>query len=85
MKLPQETTIIAPEKLRDYVMNASSPDGASKAQYLRSMGYERHNWKMLQQDLRTQHRSQEVRPSQQSMYEHTYEFRAPRIGPNGNM
>ena len=50
MKLSQETTIIAPEKLRDYVVNASSPDGASKARYLGAMGYEQHNWKTLEKD-----------------------------------
>jgi len=27
MKLSQETTIISPEKLRDYVINISHPDG----------------------------------------------------------
>jgi len=84
MKLPQEATIIAPEKLRDYVLNVLSPDGASKARYLRSMGYEQRNWKMLEQDLRTQHLSQEVRPGQQSMYGHKYEICAPLIGSNGN-
>lgn len=84
MKLPQEATIIAPEKLRDYVVNTSSPDGASKARYLRGMGYEQHNWKTLEQDLRTQHLSQDVKPGQQSMYGHKYEIRAPLIGPNGN-
>ncbi len=40
MKLSQETTIISPEKLRDYVINISHPDGESKAQFLQSMGYE---------------------------------------------
>lgn len=43
MKLSQETTIIAPEKLRDYVVNYSHPDGESKARFLRIMGYKQEN------------------------------------------
>ncbi len=62
MKLSQETTIIAPEKLRDYVVNLSYPDGESKARFLRVMGYEQKNWKTLEIDLRTQHLSQKVIP-----------------------
>ena len=69
MKLSQETTIIAPEKLRDYVVNLSHPDGESKARFLRVMGYEQKNWKTLEIDLRTQHLSQEVIPGQKSDYE----------------
>lgn len=57
MRLPSETTIIAPEKLRDYILNPANPDGAAKAQFLNEMGYELNNWKALEQDLRTQHLS----------------------------
>ncbi len=53
MKLSQEAMIIAPEKLRDYVVNVSSPDGASKARYLGAMGYMQHNWKTLEKDTHT--------------------------------
>jgi hypothetical protein len=68
MKLSQETTIIAPEKLRDYVVNYSHPNGESKARFLRIMDYEQENWKTLEIDLRTQHLSQEVIPGQKSDY-----------------
>mgnify|MGYP003444371614 CR=1 FL=1 len=85
MKLSQETTIIAPEKLRDYVVNLSHPDGESKARFLRVMGYEQKNWKTLEIDLRTQHLSQEVIPGQKSDYGEKYEVLAPLIGPNGKM
>ncbi len=84
MRLPQDTTIIAPAKLRDYVVNPASPDGASKARYLQDIGYEQHNWKTLEQDLRTQHLSQDARPGHSSRYGHKYEICAPLIGPNGN-
>ena len=85
MKLSQETTIIAPEKLRDYVVNLSHPDGESKTGFLRVMGYEQKNWKTLEIDLRTQHLAQEVIPGQKSDYGEKYEVLAPLIGPNGNM
>lgn len=84
MKLPKEATIIPAEKLRDYVVNPLSPDGASKARYLLAMGYDQHNWKTLEQDLRMQHLSQDVETGQQSVYGHKYEIRAPVVGPNGN-
>ena len=48
------------------------------------MGYKQHNWKTLEQDLPTQHLSQDVSPGQQSMHGHKYEIRALLIGPNGN-
>jgi hypothetical protein len=63
MKLSQETTIISPEKLRDYVINISHPDGESKARFLQSMGYEQHKWKALEHDLRTQHLTHDVVPA----------------------
>jgi len=51
MKLSQETTIISPEKLRDYVINLSHPDGETKARFLQNMGYEQDKWKTLEHDL----------------------------------
>lgn len=84
MKLSQETTIIAPEKLRDYVVNVSNPDGASKAKFLLDIGYEQTNWKTLETDLRTQHLSQDVKPGKQSVYGRKYEILTPLVGPNGN-
>lgn len=85
MKLSQETTIISPEKLRDYVINLFHPDGESKARFLQSMGYEQHKWKALEHDLRTQHLTHDVVPGPPSGYGHKYEIRAPLVGPNGTM
>jgi hypothetical protein len=40
--------IIAAEKLRDYVLNFSNPDGESKARYLAEIGYEQDDWQKLE-------------------------------------
>ena len=85
MKLSQQKTIIAPEKIRDYVLNHSNPEGDSKARYLEQMGYKQKNWKILQADLREQHLSQEVFPGKNSIYGVKYEILAPLVGPNGQM
>ena len=42
--------MISVEKLRDYVLNPSHPEGESKARFLREMGYEQTNWQILEQD-----------------------------------
>ncbi len=55
MKLIPETTIIDPKKLRDYLLNLSHPEGATKAQYLAEMGYNQENSHILDIDLRNQH------------------------------
>jgi hypothetical protein len=85
MKLSRDTTIISPEKLRDYVINASHPDGESKARFLQSMGYEQHKWKTLEHDLRTQHLTHDVISGHPSEYGQKYEIRASLRGPNGTM
>ena len=83
MKLPQDTTIIASEKLRDYALNDLSPDGTSKAHYLADIGYEQDTWRQLEHDLRTQHFSLECQPGRPSRYGRKYEICAPLRGPNG--
>ncbi|MDZ7265927.1 MAG: hypothetical protein ONB48_01145 [candidate division KSB1 bacterium] len=83
MKLSQTTTIIAPEKLRDYVLDLSNPDGESKARYLMQLGYQQAQWQILEKDLREQHLPLEALPGKQSIYGVKYEIVAPLAGPNG--
>jgi hypothetical protein len=40
MKLSEKTTVIAREKLLDYILNPAHPDGKSKARYLQEIGYD---------------------------------------------
>ncbi|MEK7728070.1 MAG: DUF6883 domain-containing protein [candidate division KSB1 bacterium] len=83
MKLVSFTTIIAPEKLRDYLLNPSHDEGKSKARFLNEMGYEQTNWQILEADLRAQHLPVDVIPGKQSLFGTKYEIVAPLIGPNG--
>jgi hypothetical protein len=83
VKLSPKTTIIAPEKLRDYVLNLSHPDGESKARFLRATGYEQEKWQKLEKDLRAQHLPVEAVPGKKSMYGTKYEIFAQLVGPNG--
>lgn len=84
MKLSPETTIIAPNKWRDYVLNLAHAEGEPKARFLEQIGYEQTNWQRLEKDLRKQHLTIEASSGEKSIYREKYEIIAPLIGPNGN-
>jgi len=44
VRLSQQDTIIALEKLRNYLLSPSHPDGRAKAVYLARTGYSPENW-----------------------------------------
>ena len=83
MKLSQTETLIAPDKLRDYLLSPSHPEGRTKAAYLARLGYSQENWARLEEDLRQQHLSHEAIPSRLSAYGRKYEILAPVTGPSG--
>jgi len=83
MKLRADRCVIAPEKLRDYVLAADHPEGGGKAKYLGLLGYSRSDWQMLEADLRTQHLSLEATVGKPSAYGQKYEILGPLRGPNG--
>jgi hypothetical protein len=52
MKLPEaERAVIAPAKIRDYLLSTSHPIGRFKSPFFTSLGYTRANWRRLEQDL----------------------------------
>lgn len=52
MPIPDaERAVIAPEKVRDYLLNLGHPDGGSKAVWFHSLGYTRDQWRLLAEDL----------------------------------
>ena len=82
MRIPNaEHAIIAPEKLRDYLLNPEHRRGASKARFLLSLGYARDRWQRLESDLRQQHLPQEVARVVQAEYGTRYEIHDPLITP----
>lgn len=82
-KLSAAEAIISPEKLQDYILSPTHPDGRSKAAYLALGGYSREDWSRLERDLRGQHLSLEARPGRVTPWGRKYEILGPLIGPNG--
>jgi hypothetical protein len=46
-----EHAVIAEEKVRDYLLNASHPNGGSRAVWFAGIGYTSDNWQDLASDL----------------------------------
>ena len=56
MRIPgAERAVIAPEELRDYLLDESHDVGQPKARFFARLGYDRENWQQLGADLRNQH------------------------------
>jgi hypothetical protein len=51
MKLPARDAIIPPDKLRDYLLSPTHPDGRAKAEYLGKIGYFHGPFLQLEADL----------------------------------
>lgn len=52
VKLPNiENALIAPEKIRDYLLSDSYPIGRYKAAVFRTPGYESSAWQTMQRDI----------------------------------
>jgi hypothetical protein len=84
VKLGASDAIIPPEKLRDYILSSSHPDGRTKAAYLASLGYSQANWPRLDADLRDQILSRDAEPARPSHYGQKYEILGPLTGPSGS-
>jgi hypothetical protein len=83
MKLSVLDAIIPAEKLRDYLLSPTHPDGRGKAEYLARLGYSQGEWTRLEVDLRDQHLSREAKASRTSPFGQKYEILGPLTGPNG--
>lgn len=79
-KLPSKT-IIAPEKLKEYLLLPKKRNDKSK--WLAQAGYKLENWQVLESDLRTQILSHKARPVDVTHYGQMYEIRGQLVGPNG--
>jgi hypothetical protein len=54
MKLPNpEHLRVDREKILDYLLSPSHPDGRAKAEFFRRFGFRRDQWEMLAEALRT--------------------------------
>jgi len=86
MKVPNaDHAVIAPEKLRDYLLNPEHRRGGPKARLLISLGYSADDWQRLDADLRTQHLTAEVAEESESDYGTSYVIVAPLPSPSGRI
>jgi hypothetical protein len=84
MKIPNAASaIIAPEKLRDYLLNPDHRRGGAKARLLLAFGYRTEAWQVLEADLRSRHLNAEVHGVKDNAYGRRFEIRAPLITPSG--
>ena len=84
MKLPNaENAVIAPEKLKDYLLNPTHKKGGTKARLLLALGYSADNWQRLETDLRAGHLGAEVVGESANDYGKCYEIVAPLQSPSG--
>jgi hypothetical protein len=76
------SAIIAPEKLRDYLLSPTHPIGRYKSVFFRSLGYSQELWENLGRDLRGLLGGDAV---QLELTEHGQKvaFRGSITGPNG--
>lgn len=78
-----DKAIIAPEKLRDYLLNPGHRRGSAKAKLLLALGYRSDAWEVLESGLRDQHLTAQVTATKQNSYGVRYEIRAPLATPGG--
>lgn len=83
MRLSAADAVIPPEKLQDYVLSPTHPDGRAKAAYLGRLGYTQADWRRLEADLREQILSRDAERVRPSPYGQKYEILGPLTGPNG--
>jgi hypothetical protein len=84
MRIPNaDMAVIAPEKLRDYLLNPSHRRGSTKARFLLSCGYRADAWQVLEADLRTQHLTADYSSAQDNVYGRRFTIRAPLATPSG--
>jgi hypothetical protein len=84
VKLPNaENAVIAPDKVRDYLLNPTHRKGGSKAKLLISLGYAAADWHRLEADLRGQHLCADVAEETETDYGTSYAIVAPPNTPSG--
>lgn len=84
MKLPEaQRAVIAPDKIRDYLLSTSHRVGRFKAPFFATLGYTNADWRRLEQDLLNLAASADAEPGRESPYGQKYEIRGTLNGPSG--
>ena len=86
MKLPnQESAVIAPDKLAQYLLNTEHKRGGHKARVLLDFGYDATLWQQLETDIRRFHLDADVEVVRQTSHGTRYDIRAPLHTPSGRI
>jgi hypothetical protein len=86
MKIPNaDRAVIAPEKLRAYLLNPAHRRGGPKARLLISLGYTADDWQRLEADLRLFHLTADVTEQSETDYGTCYTLAAPIPCPVGRV
>lgn len=84
MILPnQGSAVIAPTKLRDYLLSMSSERGRGKAVFFARLGYTDANWEELDADLRSQILPMDAEEVEANQYVRKFVIRGRLKGPSG--
>jgi Domain of unknown function (DUF6883) len=84
MKLPAaERAVIAPAKIRDYLLSTSHSVGRFKAPFFARLGYTSANWRRLEEDLLDLAVSGNAELGKDNRYGQKYEIRGILSGPSG--
>lgn len=84
MKLPTEITLlIEPKKIEKYLLDLTSKDGKSKAEFFLSNGIEIDKPNVLEEFLLTQAKSQSTKSATPTPFGIKYIFESEMVFPNG--
>lgn len=73
MDLPnKDQAVVEPEKVRDYMLSATHPDGYGKAEFFVALGFRREAWEALADALRQVARDAPVTKSMTSSHGRKY-------------
>jgi hypothetical protein len=73
MNLPnKERAVVEPEKVRDYLLGETHPDGYGKADFFTAKGFRRENWQVLADALKQVARESPVTKSMTSLHGQKY-------------
>jgi hypothetical protein len=84
MRLPDaEHLRVDREKIVDYLLSASHPDGQTKAEFFRRFGFRQDRWRVLAEALRKQGRSRPIVKAVESPHGTRYSVDGPIESPDG--
>ena len=84
MKLPgADRAVVAPEKVRDFLLSPANPRARGKPAFFEALGFDASRWEALQAVLLDVARSGDASPGQKSELETKFEVRANIRGPSG--